>query len=372
MKENKTILLVGGGTGGHIIPILNIQKEFKRRYPKVRIATVGGKTNIDRKLYGNSIDHISLTTGKLHRSVTLNNIIQFFYLAFGFLKSFFIIYGLKPDIVFSKAGYVSFPIVFWAKVFKIPYFIHESDIIMGKANKLTAKDALKFFVGFPAENYPEVFKDKIIFVGQILRPEISNLSDHISNFEFNNIKPVIYVVGGSQGSRSINDAIFGSLETLLSKYNLIHHVGSLDYSKAVEIRSSLSEDQKGSYYISELLTGANSKDSVLSAINQSELVVTRSSATTMGEVAALRKPIIAVPYKHAASDHQTKNAMFFRSADAAIILNDDEIKDKLINEINRLFNHPDEMKVLAKNAFDLLPKDGLNKVVEEIAKILKV
>lgn len=372
MKEKKTILLVGGGTGGHIIPILNIQKEFKRRYPKVRIATVGGKTSIDKKLYGNSIDHIFLTTGKLHRSFTLNNIIQFFYLVFGFLKSFFIIYGLKPDIVFSKAGYVSFPIVFWAKAFNIPYLIHESDIIMGKANKLCAKDALKIFVGFPVENYSNVFEAKTIYVGQILRPEISDLSNHTFNFGFNSKKPVIYVAGGSQGSRSINDAIFGSLEHLISKYNLIHHTGTLDYAKASQIRASLSDEQRGSYFISELLTDADSKDSVLSAINQSELVITRASATTMGEVAALRKPIIAVPYKHAASDHQAKNAFFFQSSNAAIILTDDEIKSKLINEINRLFDHPDEMKTLANNAFDLLPKDGLNKVVEEIAKILKV
>lgn len=370
IKINK-ILLVGGGTGGHIVPILNICKKIKQNYPDISIVTVGGKTNIDKKLYTGTENHISLTTGKLHRTFNFNNFVQFFYLISGFVKSFFILLEHKPDIIFSKAGYVSLPIIFWAKFLKIPYFIHESDIVIGKSNQFAASGASKIFVGFPSDNYPKKLQNKIVYVGQILRPEIDDISNHTFNFGFNNNKPVIFITGGSQGARSINSAVFNALDHLLNKYNLIHHVGSLDYEKAIEIKSKLNDAQKESYFVSELLTNNNSKDSLLSAVSQSKLVVSRSSATTLGEVAALKKPIITIPYKHAASDHQTKNALFYQKAGAAVLLHDNDINDNLKREIDFLFSNPDKMKQIAENAFDLLPRDGLAKVVEEIISFVK-
>jgi UDP-N-acetylglucosamine--N-acetylmuramyl-(pentapeptide) pyrophosphoryl-undecaprenol N-acetylglucosamine transferase len=110
----------------------------------------------------------------------------------------------------------------------------------------------------------------------------------------------------------------------------------------------------------------------LSAVAQSKLVISRSSATTLAELSALKKPIITIPYKHAASDHQTKNALFFQKAKAAMVLNDDDIHDKLMREINHLFNNPEEMKQMAENAFNLLPRNGLDRVVDEITKSLKI
>ncbi|MFA4996138.1 MAG: UDP-N-acetylglucosamine--N-acetylmuramyl-(pentapeptide) pyrophosphoryl-undecaprenol N-acetylglucosamine transferase [Patescibacteria group bacterium] len=369
--KKKTILLVGGGTGGHIVPILNIYKIIKQKYPDISIITVGGKTSIDKKLYTDTENHISLTTGKLHRTFNLNNILQLLYLISGFVKSFLILLEHKPDIIFSKAGYVSLPIVFWAKIFKIPYFIHESDIVIGKSNQFASSGAKKIFVGFPSDNYPKKLQNKIVYVGQILRSEIDDISGHTFNFGFNNERPVIFITGGSQGARNINNAVFNSLDQLLDKYNLIHHVGSLDYQKAIEIKSKLNDAQKKFYFVSELLTNNNSKDSLLSAVSQSKLVVSRSSATTLGEVSALRKPIITIPYKHAASDHQTKNALFYQRAKAAVLLHDSNINNNLGKEINSLFNNPDGMKQMAENAFNLLPRDGLTKVVEEIISFVK-
>ncbi|MCL5410882.1 MAG: UDP-N-acetylglucosamine--N-acetylmuramyl-(pentapeptide) pyrophosphoryl-undecaprenol N-acetylglucosamine transferase [Patescibacteria group bacterium] len=370
-KDKKTILLVGGGTGGHIVPLINIGKKLKQLNPGLRIITVGGKTYLDRKLFKQTDNFILLTTGKLHRRLTLDNLAQFIYLTYGLLKSYFIILRVKPDLIFSKAGYVSFPIIFWAKILKIPYMIHESDIVMGSSNKIAARDAIKIFVGFPSENYPKTLEDKIFFTGQILRPEISELSEHTFDFGFTNKKPVIFITGGSQGSRNINNAIFNSLDRLLEKYNLIHHVGSLDYDKAVEIRAKLDEEKKSSYFVTELLTTINSKDSMLSAISQSDLAVLRSSATTLAEVSALKKPIITVPYKHASSSHQEKNALFYKKQNAAVVLNDDEVNDKLASEIDRLFINPKEMKKLASNAFGLFPINGLEKIADEIVTFIK-
>lgn len=369
-KTKKTVLLVGGGTGGHIVPILNVYKMLKLKYPNLTIVTVGGKTKIDKKLYSGFKNHISLRTGKMHRAITLNNLLQFFYLISGTINSLIIIQKYKPDVIFSKAGYVALPIIFWAKIFKIPYFIHESDIVIGKTNKVAALKAEKIFVGFPVKNYPKNISNRTIFVGQILRPEIQKIKDHIFDFGFSKTKSTIFITGGSQGARNINKAIFVLLDQLLETYNLIHHTGSLDYEEAVKIRSKLSKEHKESYFISELLTETEGKNSFLSAIAQSRLVISRSSATTLGEVAALKKPIITIPYKHAASDHQTKNALFFSNAKAAIVLNDDKIHAELVGEISRLMDNPSLMKQMAENAYSLLPRNGLDRVVDEIAKSL--
>jgi UDP-N-acetylglucosamine--N-acetylmuramyl-(pentapeptide) pyrophosphoryl-undecaprenol N-acetylglucosamine transferase len=239
---------------------------------------------------------------------------------------------------------------------------------MGKSNEFASPSAKKIFVGFPKDNYPKKYQDKMDFSGQILRLEIKNIDKNIYDFNLNKTKPTIFITGGSQGARNINNVIFGSLSELLSKYNLIHHVGALDYKRAIEIRSSLSSLQKRSYYISELLTDSKDEKSLfLNAIFQSEIVATRASATTLGEIAALSKTIIAIPYKHAASDHQTKNSEFLKKNKAAIVINDDKhLRESLLKQIDHLFEDPADMKQLANNAYDIFPRDGLTKIVKEI------
>jgi UDP-N-acetylglucosamine--N-acetylmuramyl-(pentapeptide) pyrophosphoryl-undecaprenol N-acetylglucosamine transferase len=373
MKSNKnTILLVGGGTGGHIVPILNIYKKLKQNDPDLDICVVGGNTALDHKFYDGIDNYYILYTGKFHRMLTLNNILQLLLLLFGLIQAIVILLRIHPRVIFSKAGYVSLPIIFWAKILKIPYCIHESDIFMGKSNEFAASGAKKVFVGFPKNNYQKKYQDKMEFSGQILRPEIENIKKNLYDFNLNKTKPTIFITGGSQGARNINNAIFSSLAELLLKYNLIHHVGALDYKRAIEIRSNLKSEQKKSYYISDLLTDSrDGKSLLLSAVYEADLVVTRASATTLGEIAALSKPIIAIPYKHAAADHQSKNAEYFRKNKAAMVISDDRnLKGNLVKEIDRLNKNRAEMNQMAKNANDLFPKDGSDQIVKEIAAFL--
>lgn len=369
-NKKKTILLVGGGSGGHITPILNIYSVLKRQ-SNLNVVVVGGTTLVDEKLYAGIENHIKLLTGKLHRALTLENLFQFLCLIWGLGTSLKILKKKKPNLIFSKAGYVSLPIIFWAKVLKIPYFIHESDIEMGSANKYASKGATKIFVGFPKNNY-KIDKDLTIYTGQILSPNMLAASKDDFDFGFSHKKPVIFITGGSQGSRNINNAIFKSLPLLLSHYNIIHHTGSLDYEKAIEIRSNLNKDDRYSYFISALLTKtADGTDMMKSAIAQSRVVISRASATTLAEISIFKKPMIIIPYKYAASDHQAKNAIFYKKNHAAIIIGDDDLDDKiLISKIDFLFKNPDEMKKIGQNAFDLLPRDGLSIITDEITKFL--
>lgn len=371
--SNKTILLVGGGTGGHIIPIINLYKELEKN-PKLRIYIIGGKSAIDKKLYSGLKNFIPLFTGKMHRVFNWNNIAQFFYLIWGLGQSLSILLKTKPDVIFSKAGYISLPIIFWAKRLGIPYFIHESDIEMGASNRYAAVGATKIFSGFPVNSYPKVFRTKMIFVGQILRPEIFNKENELFDFGFENKKPTVFITGGSQGSRNINNAIFNALDRLLNNYNLIHHVGGLDYPKAIEIRAKLDGNKKKSYFISDLLTkNANGCDMLLSAIIQSDLVVSRSSATTLAEVAALKKPIITVPYRYAAADHQSKNALFLKKEKAAAVISDRELNGEIIvNKIDNILSDPKEIKEMTENAYKIFPLDGLEQTTFEIETFLGI
>lgn len=371
-EKNKTILLVGGGTGGHIVPILSLSQEFEKRGSNINVITIGGNGPIDQKLYLGLKNHIALKTGKLHRSITLKNIIQLFLFFSGLISSLIILKKLKPSLIFSKAGYVSFPIIFWAKIIGIPYFIHESDIEMGASNKFAVKGAQKIFVGFPVKYYSKIQKEKLNYAGQILRPDISKPQIVRFDFGFNNRKPIIFVTGGSQGSTNINNAIFQILDKILLDYNVIHHTGSLDYDNAIEIRSRLTSDNKQSYYISPLLTTtANGIDSMRSAIFQSDLVISRASATTLAEVSMMKKPMIIVPYKYAASDHQTKNAVYYGENGAAVVISDDNLNgETLKQEIDNLFLDSHKMKKIGQKAFALQNPNGLSTIVEEIDKYL--
>lgn len=371
---SRNIILVGGGTGGHITPILSLSQDLEKRGLGIKVITVGGTGEIDQRLYSGCRNHIALQTGKLHRSLTLSNIVQLFLFLSGLVTSFRILRQLKPRLIFSKAGYVSFPIIFWSRILKIPYFIHESDIEMGASNKFAAKQASKVFVGFPVSNYPNVEKEKLEFVGQILRPDFTKKEGSNFDFGLDKKKAVIFVTGGSQGSTNINRAVFQILSGLLPDYSIIHHTGNLDYNNAIEIRSKLSPSLQDSYFISPLLTmTAQGIDMMKSAIFQADIVITRASATTLAELSVLEKAIIAVPYKYAASDHQSKNADYYEKNKAAFVISDDDLTGEILrNKINALAEHPDNMKAMGKRASALQDSNGLKKISNAIIEFINI
>jgi len=372
MKRIKTILLVGGGTGGHIVPILNLRRELYKIGTKLKIITVGGNTAVDQKLYQNTSDHIILNTGKLHRNITVENFIQLFLLLWGIVSALRILRITKPDLIFSKAGYVSLPIIFWAKILKIPYFIHESDIEMGVANKYAARGARKVFVGFPVTNYSNLYKSKLAYVGQMLPSDYGDKTDSVFDFGFENNKPIIFVTGGSQGASNINNAIFDILPKALQQYNIVHHTGLLDYKKAVVIRSKLDLNIRGNYFISALLTKKpNELDLMKSAIIQSSVVICRASATTLAEVSIMKKPIIAIPYKYAAGNHQTKNAIYYKRHRALFVIADDKLNGQILwQQIEKLFSEMKLSREMGKRACDLQVNGGLSIITAEINRFL--
>lgn len=367
--ENKRVLLVGGGTGGHAIPILELYRRLEKD-GKVSILIIGSNSSVDRVIFSKVDNYKIITTGKLHRRLTFLNVYEGMKFIVGMIQSYYYLIKYKPDLIFSKGGYVSVPILKIAQLFQIPIMIHESDTEMGMANKLASKYAKKIFVGFSCDNYQDLPKEKLIYSGQILRREIFEKNQgNISNFGFIEKRPTILLTGGSQGSHNLNSSLFKSLPELLKFYNVIHQTGKNDFSEAVALKKQLSLDEKRSYYITEFL--GLDKNSIMDALNVSNLVIGRAGANSIAEFASLGKAMILVPYQYAAGDHQSKNAQIMNRSKAAVVIPDKKLSHRVLTEaIKNVIDNKIKTNMLSRNAKDLFPKNGLNLIINYIYKEL--
>lgn len=231
------ILFTGGGTGGHIFPIIAVAREMRRIYPGAEFFYIGPKDDFGQ--YALSQEDINIKTvsaGKIRRyvnpkSIFLNIIDILFKTPLGILRAFFYIFFLGPDVIFSKGGYGSIPATVAGWVLRVPIFLHESDAVPGKANRLAARFAWEIFVSFRKTSYfPE---GKMILIGNPIRREIitGERKKALEFFKLDDQKPIIVVFGGSQGAQRINDVILDILPEMLKNFYLIHQTGEKNYEQ---------------------------------------------------------------------------------------------------------------------------------------------
>jgi len=360
----KKIILVGGGTGGHASPIGSIYGMLRHGDPELDILVIGSGSTEEKVFFEKIPTYRTIRAGKLHRYFTLKNIAELINFFIGFFQSFLVVASFKPDLIFSKGGYVSLPVILSAKVLRVPYMFHESDIEMGKANRFMAKDAKKVFVSYPVNYYPDISSNRLVFSGPILRPGFLSKTD-VSAFQFEENKPTILVTGGSQGSLNITRTFLEVGQSLLREYNVIHQAGKNSINEANLFLDKLSIQERGSYYLRTVLP-IDHGDGMAAAISLSDVVITRAGSTIL-EIAAMKKPMILIPWQHAASDHQNKNADFFLENKAAIVIREKDLSSKLLySEIKNLLCDSKKMEQISKSAGELIPKDGLDSVVNAI------
>jgi UDP-N-acetylglucosamine--N-acetylmuramyl-(pentapeptide) pyrophosphoryl-undecaprenol N-acetylglucosamine transferase len=220
------ILLTGGGTGGHIIPNLAVIKELSKRDKKIEFLYIGGKKSIEEKMVNEvGVRFYPIYCGKLRRYFSWQNFSDFFKFIAGIFQSFFIIGKTSPDLVFSKGGFVSLPVVIAAFLRRVPVFLHESDVTPGLANKIALRMCEVAFLSFEeSKKYLKKFKGKIVVSGSPIREDVLNGSAEKAKrfLGFKKEKPVLFVVGGSTGSKQINDLVFEAKDELEKKFNIIH------------------------------------------------------------------------------------------------------------------------------------------------------
>jgi len=324
------IVFTGGGTGGHIYPIIAITREIKKISPpdqEIRFFYIGPKDELTARLLSQEGIKIKpILAGKIRRYCTiiaiLQNIIDIFKTAVGIIQAFGHLFFLAPDLVFSKGGFGAFPVIISARILRIPIFLHESDAVSGLANRITAKFAAEVFISFPkTEN---INASKMILVGNPIRKEILEGSEEDARklFEITSNRPVILILGGSQGAQKINDLILDSLPQLIEDFEIIHQAGIRNFEQVkAEAEVVLNKESRKYYHIYPFLREIELKH----AYKISDFIISRAGSGSIFEIAALGKPSILIPLPGSAQDHQLKNAYAYAKNKAAIVIEQENL-----------------------------------------------
>lgn len=368
------ILFAGGGTAGHIFPIIAVVREIKRIYPKgdFQFFYLGPKDKFAISLLSQEgIVIKTILAGKIRRYFSFINIIDIlFKLPIGILQAFYYVFVISPDFIFSKGGYGSIPAVISGWLLSTPIFLQESDVSPGLASKITSKVALEIFIAFPIEKTEYFPAKKILSVGNPTRKEIlkGNKKEAKKIFKLVGGKPLILILGGSQGAQMINDRILMVLDDLLKSFEIIHQTGEENFEQVkAEAGVVMTKALKKYYHPSPFL---NEKE-LSHAYQAADLVISRAGAGSIFEIAAVAKPSILVPLSGAAQNHQTKNAYAFAETRGTLVMEEANFTPHFVLEkLKDLFKNPKKLKEMAGAAKDFSKPEAARIIAEYLAAYL--
>ena len=310
----KKIVMTGGGTAGHVTP--NIALIPSLREAGYEISYIGSYEGIEKRLIEEqNIPYYGISSGKLRRYFDPKNFTDPFKVVKGLAQAVSLLKKIKPDIVLSKGGFVSVPVVLAAKICHIPTIIHESDITPGLANKIAIPGATKVCCNFP-ETLKYLPKEKAVFTGSPIRQELlSGNADAALTFCKlpAKSKPVLLIIGGSTGSKVINTIVRASLPTLLKNYLVIHLCGKNNLDASLEGMAGYVQLEYAGKELADLFA-------------LSDIVISRAGANAIFELLALRKPNILIPLSAAASrGDQILNANSFKNSGYSYVLEEEKL-----------------------------------------------
>ncbi len=370
------IILTGGGTGGHLFPFFPVIKEIKKLSPNAEIKYIGAITkNNAQILLQAGISAEKIFAGKLRRYFSLRNFSDLFILfPTGFLQSLWKLFWYMPEAVFSKGGYGSIPVVLAAFLYRIPVLLHDSDAVPGAANRFLSKFATFVALGFQdaLDFFP---KKKSVFSGNPVRREIleGSLDEARKIFNLQSDKPVLFIIGGSQGAQPINKAILRVLPRLLDGLEIIHQCGERNFEEVKKEAEDIltNSPNKEHYHLYPFI-----REEIKHAYKAATIVISRAGAGTLSEIAATGSVSIIVPLPHAASNHQRANANVFQRYKAALICEEENLTPHLLPQmIFNLLNDEELQEEISANVKKLSSLDSasfLADVVIKLASGLKV
>jgi len=372
------IILTGGGTGGHLFPIIAVARELKTvfqqnisRFPssqtgELKLIFIGPPTIGEESLAAEGISHKTIFAGKLRRYASLQNVFDIFKIPLGFIQSLWHLFAFMPNVVFSKGGYGSIPVILAARVYRIPVLIHESDTIPGLANKFCARFSKRIAIAF-AETSSYFPPKKTALTGNPVRVEILKGSKEEAKriFGLSGTKPVLLILGGSQGAQAINDAVFMALVHLLERCEIIHQCGAENFE-------SLKQLMVGKTYPGYFLFPFLDEQQLNHAYAAADLIISRAGAGSIAEIATLGKPSIIVPLPDSASNHQLKNATEFGRSGATLIIEQMNLTPHLLqNSVFSLLDDPELLKKMSENSLKFAQPQAAQKIAEEVLNIAK-
>jgi len=322
-RRSIRIVLTGGGTAGHVVPHLALLPELRSRGWDVSYL---GSAGIEKELALRAgIPFHQISVGKLRRYFSWRNFSDLFKVAWGLLQSLAVLLRLRPDVVFSKGGFVSVPVAVAARLLGIPVVAHESDVTPGLANRMIVPFATRILYSFP-ESAQHLPSKKAVLVGTPVRAELfrgeRGRGFDLCGFSQEETKPVVLIMGGSQGATKINNAVSAALPRLLERYRIIHLAG----------RGKLTGAVTSGYKVFDFVSGE-----LADLLAASEFVVSRSGANSIFELLALKKPMLLIPLEEGSRGDQIVNAKSFHKKGWANTLSERSLStDNLIGALAKL------------------------------------
>lgn len=352
----KRIVFTGGGTAGHVTPNIAL-------FPKLRelgydIHYIGSYEGIEKRLIEDyHIPYYGISTGKLRRYFDPKNFSDPFRVIKGFTEAKKTLKTLKPDVVFSKGGFVSVPVVRAAAALKIPCIIHESDMTPGLANKLCIPVATKICCNFP-ETLKDLPHDKAILTGSPVREELlrGNRERGMEMCGFNSSKPIVMVIGGSLGAAGINTLVREALPQLLADYQIVHICGK----EKIDNLLLNKEGYKQFEYV---------KDDLKHLFAMADIVISRAGANAICELLMLRKPALLIPLPtHASRGDQILNAQSFESQGFSMVADEEYLTGAtLVEKVHELYFTRQSYIDAMQNSSQRNSIDTIIKLIEDAA-----
>lgn len=367
------ILFTGGGTGGHFYPIIAVAQEInmiakEQKLLQPKLYYLAPKPFDQQMLYRNNITFRKSPAGKMRRYFSILNIFDSFKTTWGIIKAVVQVFFIYPDVIFSKGGYASFPTVVAAKIFRIPLVIHESDSIPGRVNKWSGKFARRIAVSYPeaVKYFPD---KKVAHTGQPVRRELYTLATE-GALEFLHLEegiPVLLILGGSQGSQIINQTIISALPELVEKFQIIHQVGTKNFSTVkttagVELDGNENKKRYRPFdYLNDL--------ALRMAAGAAEVVISRAGSMIY-EIALWEKPSIIIPIPEEISHDQRSNAFTYAREGACTVIEEKNLTPHILAaEIIRIAENEDVQKEMREGAKKFAHPDAARQIAEAILAI---
>jgi UDP-N-acetylglucosamine--N-acetylmuramyl-(pentapeptide) pyrophosphoryl-undecaprenol N-acetylglucosamine transferase len=368
------IIFTGGGSGGHFYPIISVVESIQKIAKEKKLLTpqmyfFGPSPYNQGLLYDHNVEYKKVAAGKVRRYFSLLNFFDLFKTTWGALGALLDVFDIYPDVVFSKGGYGSFPAVFAARLLRIPVFVHESDSVPGRANKWAGKFAARVAVSYK-EAAPYFKEDKAVYTGQpILREKLMPIENGAAEFfGFDQSIPTIFVLGGSQGSETINNAILDILPDLVKNFQIIHQTGqaNIEMMKQSADAVLLDNPNKKRYkpfgYMNNLEMGM--------AAGAAEVVISRAGSTIF-EIASWAKPSIIIPIADSNGNHQVKNAFAYAGAGACSVIQEENLRSHiLLAEIRRVVENKDISDKMTEGARNFFKPDAADQIARELLSIV--
>lgn len=355
--------LVGGGTGGHFYPLMAVAESLRERSGDCELIYYGPSPFSKEALAAHNIRYRYVTAGKRRRYRSFANVLDTFRIIFGFFQACVKLFRDYPDVIVSKGGYTSIPIVFAAAWYRIPVVIHESDAVPGRANSLAKRVARYIAISYDdaAKFFPE---KKTALIGIPIRKAF--FTPHPNPHATLGItadKPVIFITGGSLGAERINTLVLDSLDELLPHYTIIHQAGAEHEASVRE--TALARGLEPKLMERYFVLGHVSADIMAAAQEAAALIISRAGSTSIFEIALKGKPSIIIPIPETVSHDQRTNAYAYSRSGAASVIEEHNLTDGLLTaEINRIMGDERVYQAMASAAAQFTNTEAAGKLAD--------